>query len=733
MRTKVTYGAAGGIYRWYIDKFLNTPLGLGINTIWFLSVFPPGYVGNGDESRGYDLLKKSYNFLNQDNVGFTTLVPGRNDGFDSGWKYLQKRFGDTVADPLYNMYYNALVFLLAKEVTIPGVSLDVTQQGYPATGGSGAIACPTITSARKNNDHLSIEMYLTDYSFPNIILRPWIRALSIYGMTDSRLRGKIIFTQMSKRNPDGARGFWHTSNVIELDNAYPVSIPSYNMNYQGVDIDKTMTTEWGYDIINVKNVLAWEEANYDYTEQKNMLDSGAWGAAVTTTGGEVEEPLQDTGGNWNEPDERYIKLRNSEVDHGANPIVNPDGTITGQRVEDFDKVGTGSEVKHWVNSKGVSNPSYKVSKGVNHREWEEGLDAIRYYPNETPSMEIRSLKDDQDYLGSWVPYIKRQPGFLPYKKYLNQTDTRPLTGSIYRGFGSLSYFAGEKPIKIKNTFGTGSHDATTGNEDTVMLNGWPFALHHYIPAFYNLFDFLTKKSAPEPKIVLDKQGDTPLHHGASKLGEVSNPDDDSTITGDIEKKDDIKTPIDDTPYKYDSLGITKIGEVPPNDSNITGDIPKKDNEKVKTPDTPGSRLTVPMIQENVPTDDHVNGRLTYGQNVNTPTDDHITGSLEFSNTRSTPTDDSRRDGESVPYVGRADSPDQDYRKTGSGVGYKNLNTEPQGQVLTGQLQSYVPRGTTNGPGLGELYSEIETSTNDVPLFAEVAKKIIIDSDSLSVN
>ena len=140
-----------------------------------------------------------------------------------------------------------------------------------------------------------------------------------------------------------------------------------------------------------------------------------------------------------------------------------------------------------------------------------------------------------------------------------------------------------------------------------------------------------------------------------------------------------------------------------------------------------------MIQENVPTDDHVNGRLTYGQNVNTPTDDHITGSLEFSNTRSTPTDDSRRDGESVPYVGRADSPDQDYRKTGSGVGYKNLNTEPQGQVLTGQLQSYVPRGTTNGPGLGELYSEIETPTNDVPLFAEVAKKIIIDSDSLSVN
>ena len=684
MRVKFTEGKpAGGIYRWYIDNFLNTQRGPSLNTIWFLSISPPK--GNGEE-----LLKKSYNFLNEEGESYA--------GFEESWRYMTDMYGDENTVQGGELSKNTLVFLLSKEVTIPGVSLDVSQTPYPATGGSGVITGSTITGARRNNDHISIEMYLTDFSFPNVILRPWIRALSIYGMTDVNLRGQIVFTQLTKRNTLDANGEWRVSNIITLENAYPVSVPSYNMNYQGADIDKTMSVEWGYDIINVKNRLFGDIDKNRFKDTE--ISSKSWGESVASTGGEIEEPLEDTRRRWNEPDRKYIELRKKEKDHGISPVVNPDGSIGGQRVEDYDKIGTGNIVEHWTNSNGTSNPAYKVSKAVSHRLWEEGLDVVRYYPNETPHFAIGPFEDDTDYTDSWVPYTN---------------------------------FQIKKQIQIKNTFGTGSHDAVTGNEDTVMLNGWPFALHHYIPAFYNLFDFLTKNPKPKPNIVLDKRGDTPSHNGSGNINESMSSNDDSTITGNIAKKDAISTSIDDTPYEYDSLGITKIGEVPPNDSNITGDIGKKDNENVKTPDTPGARLTVPVIQENVPYNDHVNDRLSYDRNVNTPTDDHITGGPDAPNTKSTSTHDSRRGEEQVLYTERADNPDKDYRNPDSAVGYKNINTEPQGRISTGEIQSYVPRETTNGAGIGELYSEIETPTNDVPLFAEVAKKIIINSDSLSVN
>jgi len=642
MRVKFTDGQhVGGIYRWYIDKFLNTQRGLSINTIWFLSLFPPV---------GMDLLEKSFNFINGEEFEM--------DGFNIAWQYMTDHFGDSkYVDAVRGLSENSIVFLLSKEVTIPGVSLDVNNQSYPATGGSGTIVPPTITSARKNNDHITIEMYLTDFSFPNVILRPWIRAISVHGMTERTLRGEIVFTQLTRRNVEdaGSGGHWQVSNVITLENAYPVSIPSYNMNYQGVDIDKTMSVEWGYDIIKVENKLG-EIDKLRYKEPK-VLDAKSWGASVESNGGEVEEPLEDTRRNWNEPNREYINLQKRKSDHGISSYIDYD-KIVGEHVEEWDNPSE-KNLKHWVTNGKESSSDYKVSVSVNENE----------------------------------------------------------------------------------------------NDDTVMLNGWPFALHHYIPAFYNLFDFLTKQPTPEPKIAPDEQedtpslrriskmgkmnesgnnsiitgdiakkvnteittDDTPMHNGDGNIDESISSDDDSTITGDIAKKDDIQTPIDDTPYKYDSLGITKIGNVPQNDSNITGDISKKDNEKVKTPDTPGSRLTVPVIQENLPTNDHVNGRLEYNRNVNIPTDD------------------SGRDGEIAQYKSLTDPSNSDSRNHGPGTGYKNIDIEPQGQISNGSLESYVPRGTTDGAGLGELYSEVETSENDVPLFAEVAKKIIIDSDSLSVN
>lgn len=706
MQVQFRYGQdVGGIYRWYINKFLNTQRGLGINTIWFLSVYPPGYIGaGGDRSLGIELLRKSYNFLNSDGA----------EGFDEAWKYMVDKFGDEYNIQTDGLDKCALVFLLAKEVVIPGVNLDVTQHSYASTGGSGVISCPMIANARKNNDHISIEMYLTDYSFPNIILRPWIRALSIYGMTESTLRGQIVFTQMTKRNHAGAAGKWGVSNVITLKNAYPVSIPSCNMNYQGVDIDKTMSVEWGYDIVDVKNKLP-KNLGIDNTK---VLDSGSWGAAVHSAGGDVNEPLKDTGDHWNSPNPEWIAWKKTE--NGDSQHLDMYKKISfydaGNLPTSEIRPRGNRKIYHWYGNGQSPNGGYSISK-PNYL----GDDILN-----TPNTIRSSLTNDAQYMPDNVNYNVNYPIVKTLPPML---DTIFLSGSTDDLTPQWSRI--DKVIQVKDSIGNGTHDAKTGNEDTVMLNGWPFGLHHYIPAFYNLFDFLTKQPAPEPKIMGDVEGDTPTHNGRGNINESQNPNDDSTITGDIAKKDNIKTPIDDTPYRYDSLGITKLGEVPPNDSNITGDIEKKVNEKVVTPDTPGSRLTVPIVRVDIPTDDHVNGKVSYGHNnIIIPTDDHVGDDVDVPHNKVTPTDDVRNQGESTPYIERLDS-EQDSVTSSSNINYKDIRIQPQGIVSSSELQSFVPRETTNGPDISKLYTEVDAPENDFPIFANVAHKILGSAASSS--
>lgn len=245
------------LYQFYIDQFLKTKRGLSINCLWFVFIDKPS-----ENGLAY-IADSAKNLSDGDDISQTTI-------YKEAVKYFTTGLGQG------SVSIQDKPFFLANTVEVPGDKTQATSLPYEVTGGSGAITPKTVSTVREGTTDFSTQLYLNDFSFPNTIVRPWSRAVSIYGLKFQCLRTTMRCVQYTRQFQDGP---WQPTLTIVYNGVFPIGCPQYSLNYQAADSTKTLNVLWGYDCYkmrlgnidyNSNNDHGWDYTTADAEGQKNV-------------------------------------------------------------------------------------------------------------------------------------------------------------------------------------------------------------------------------------------------------------------------------------------------------------------------------------------------------------------------------------------------------------------------------------------------------------------------------
>lgn len=266
------------IYQFYIDQFLKTKRGLSINCLWFVFIDKPS-----ENGLAY-IADSAKNMSENGDISQTTIYKEAIKYFTTGLAQSNTSIKDKP-------------FFLANTVEVPGDETQAQSQTYEVMGGSGAITPKTVSAARDGTGVTTTQLYLNDFSFPNIIVRPWARAVSIYGLKFPCLRTVMRCVQYTRQFQDGP---WQPTLTMTYNGVFPIGCPAYSLNYQQADSTKVLNVKWGYDCYKMSlgtidydsnSDHGWDYTVRDAAEQRNIswLDVSVGSDEMAQEGYEPDE------------------------------------------------------------------------------------------------------------------------------------------------------------------------------------------------------------------------------------------------------------------------------------------------------------------------------------------------------------------------------------------------------------------------------------------------------------
>lgn len=239
-------------YEAFLTNFIKSKLGLGVNCLWVVELVIPGGFG----SIGSDKIKEV--FTEQFKDFFNGGVASTN--YNAMLVEAMKLFSDNTAAVM-----GTNPFWLASAININGESLNSTR---PQTPESFNGIVPYIGAKRSDLSELTINTFMTDQSFSDVVVRPWVAAISRYGLKLDLLRSYIkckFFTR--KRRTPGSISTpvdWMCKLTYTFNGVFPKTIPSIEYNYNGADTTKMVNLNFGFD--NYRMDIESSPIAYDFNE-----------------------------------------------------------------------------------------------------------------------------------------------------------------------------------------------------------------------------------------------------------------------------------------------------------------------------------------------------------------------------------------------------------------------------------------------------------------------------------
>ena len=155
-------------------------------------------------------------------------------------------------------------FWLASAITINGESLNSAR---PQTPESFNGIVPYIGAKRADLPELTINTFMTDQSFADVVVRPWIAAISRYGMKLDTFRSFIkckLFTRKRRETTSiYTPNDWMCKLSYTFSGVFPKQVPSVEYNYGGADTLKSVSLTFGFDRYSIDVDSSPIEFSYD--------------------------------------------------------------------------------------------------------------------------------------------------------------------------------------------------------------------------------------------------------------------------------------------------------------------------------------------------------------------------------------------------------------------------------------------------------------------------------------
>lgn len=134
---------------------------------------------------------------------------------------------------------------LARAITIPGEGVSITRpdQIKYGSGLAGTLAGP-----RQHLKEINVNFLLTDYSFVDLILRPWSIAISQFGTKLPDLRTNLECVMFTKVVYFGdKKSEWAPKLTYRFKNIFPSIGGNLELGYRLSDVDKVIHMKFQYD------------------------------------------------------------------------------------------------------------------------------------------------------------------------------------------------------------------------------------------------------------------------------------------------------------------------------------------------------------------------------------------------------------------------------------------------------------------------------------------------------
>lgn len=214
-------------YQSFLTNFLQSELGLGVNCLWVVELSIP--VG------GQDMLAKQFKMFYHNGVD--------SENYGAMLNEAMRLFSDKSSTVM-----DSNPFWLASAISINGESLNSAR---PQTPESFNGIVPYIGAKRADLPELTIQTFMTDQSFADVVVRPWMSAIFRYGMKLDTFRSFIkcklftrkrrVFTTIFTPND------WMCKLSYTFSGVFPKQVPSLEYNYSGADTLKAVTLTFGFD------------------------------------------------------------------------------------------------------------------------------------------------------------------------------------------------------------------------------------------------------------------------------------------------------------------------------------------------------------------------------------------------------------------------------------------------------------------------------------------------------
>ena len=231
-------------YNNYLKTFLQSEMGLGVNCLWIVEIDAPYIAKSNTDAFAKQLLYMS---------GDSFLGSGTQFVLDKAYKYFSGRGAGGDVSHLGSPFILATAMQLAGE-TITASAPDMGD----AFGGLMSL----VGGKRESNREFTVSMYLTDFSFPDMILKPWIRAMSQYGLKSAQWRSNIKCTLFTKKftmssSPTANKEFevgtneWMARLSYTYHGSFPKTMGVTEYNYNGADVIKAVSVGFGYEYYSI--------------------------------------------------------------------------------------------------------------------------------------------------------------------------------------------------------------------------------------------------------------------------------------------------------------------------------------------------------------------------------------------------------------------------------------------------------------------------------------------------
>lgn len=200
-------------YEYYLDTLGRWPTAIALASQWMVTI-------------NFDNVNSLFDNLQ-------TVIKRREQ---SEWKFNQSVISTLLDGGLQHSSENMMGCVFARQIQLPGESIDASNQGLDYAG----FLPPATSNTRGKYEPLSITMLETNASFLDFIIRPWIIMVGYNGLVarspDSNKNVKAssidvtMYAKTGYGNPMGIR------KIYRFYNAAPIGIggETYSYNEEGL-------------------------------------------------------------------------------------------------------------------------------------------------------------------------------------------------------------------------------------------------------------------------------------------------------------------------------------------------------------------------------------------------------------------------------------------------------------------------------------------------------------------